>query len=384
VKLAWLTPNLHPSGGPRMAMELGAEMAARGHDFSIYIPSGRCRMPVKPGVRVVECGWAVKNPLTAIAAALASMPKLIDHPEIILASMPPYALLAEKIGRDKHIPVVNYMQGDDFKIFDDGTYIKNPVLLYFYHRVAQRSFKIADIWVNSHWTGVQLLKHSGRKPTAILSGGFNPACFYPSSSTKTTMDGPIRLVTIGRKPRAKGLEDVIEALNLLNPVSGGRTFSPPLSGGTPDLREILTKPFILKVITQDDLDLSAARFPVEVVKPRDDMELGECYRSGDIFVNASWREGFGLTLLEALACGLAVVTTNCGGVREFVQPEVNALMVPPREPNTLAKAVARAIEDDALRRRLAQRGLETTGDFTWARAAERFEALVIQTVAEFH
>jgi len=97
VKLAWLTPNLHPSGGPRMAMELGAEMAARGHDFSIYIPSGRCRMPVKPGVRVVECGWAVKNPLTAIAAALASMPKLIDRPEIILASMPPYALLAEKI-----------------------------------------------------------------------------------------------------------------------------------------------------------------------------------------------------------------------------------------------------------------------------------------------
>ncbi|HHE46704.1 MAG TPA: glycosyltransferase, partial [Bacteroidetes bacterium] len=91
------------------------------------------------------------------------------------------------------------------------------------------------------------------------------------------------------------------------------------------------------------------------------------------FIHSSWFEGFGMPPLEAQACGLAVISTDSGGVREFLTDQVNALIVPPREPRTMAAAVERIIGDETLRRRLISGGLESCVNFTWDRVADRFE-----------
>lgn len=66
---------------------------------------------------------------------------------------------------------------------------------------------------------------------------------------------------------------------------------------------------------------------------------------------SAYREGVPRILLEAAACGLPCVTTDTAGCREIVRHEVNGLLVPPRDPEALATALARLINDDSLRER---------------------------------
>lgn len=71
-----------------------------------------------------------------------------------------------------------------------------------------------------------------------------------------------------------------------------------------------------------------------------------------------YREGLPKFLIEAAAAGLPLVTTDATGCREAVEPGGNGLLVPPRDPKSLADALARLIADPALRRRLGQQSRE--------------------------
>ncbi len=102
----------------------------------------------------------------------------------------------------------------------------------------------------------------------------------------------------------------------------------------------------------------------------------EIYNGSSILLFPSWREGFPLIPSEAMACGCAVVSTDCPGVQEFAQHEVNALLSPPRDIEALTKNLLRLLDDDALRIRLAQAGVETIKQFTWERSTDLLEALL--------
>jgi glycosyltransferase involved in cell wall biosynthesis len=86
----------------------------------------------------------------------------------------------------------------------------------------------------------------------------------------------------------------------------------------------------------------------------DEREMVFFYRSCDVFVFTSRLEGFGLPPLEAMACGVPVVTTNCGGVTDFVDGR-NALIVPP-EPKSISKAIEMVLTSPELSDRLARQG----------------------------
>jgi glycosyltransferase involved in cell wall biosynthesis len=81
-------------------------------------------------------------------------------------------------------------------------------------------------------------------------------------------------------------------------------------------------------------------------------------RSTLICLPSFYREGIPKVLLEAGACGRAVVTTNSPGCREVVREEENGLLVPPRDSSALANAIRRLLEDAPLRARMAKRGRE--------------------------
>jgi len=83
------------------------------------------------------------------------------------------------------------------------------------------------------------------------------------------------------------------------------------------------------------------------------------YQEADAFVFPSvWREPFGLTHLEAMACGTPVVSTDNGGQREFLVHEGNSLLVDPENSHSIADALERLYNDPALRKRLAIAGME--------------------------
>ena len=102
-----------------------------------------------------------------------------------------------------------------------------------------------------------------------------------------------------------------------------------------------------------------------------DASLAGFYDNADIFVLATYFEGYGMALAEALAWGLPVVSTRTGAVTETV-PKDAGLLVPPHDPRALAAVLADAMDDPGLRRRLSQ-GARAAGSrqSSWETAARR-------------
>jgi L-malate glycosyltransferase len=97
----------------------------------------------------------------------------------------------------------------------------------------------------------------------------------------------------------------------------------------------------------------------------------------DLFVMSSVTEGLGTSLLDAMACGRAIVATTAGGMPEVVVDGETGLLVPPRDDRALADAIIRLLEDAALRDRMGRAGL--------ARVRERFsvERMVDETAGVY-
>lgn len=82
-------------------------------------------------------------------------------------------------------------------------------------------------------------------------------------------------------------------------------------------------------------------------------------RASEIFAFPTHDEALGISLIEAMACGLACVTTNVGGVRDIAVAEENALVVPVEAPPALKDAILRLFRDTPLRRKLGSAGVVT-------------------------
>jgi glycosyltransferase involved in cell wall biosynthesis len=92
--------------------------------------------------------------------------------------------------------------------------------------------------------------------------------------------------------------------------------------------------------------------------------LFDLYRRAGALVLPSLTEGFPQVINEALSLGLPVVATRVGGIPSFLEHEVTALLMPPRDIPALAEAVQRIITDEALRQRLSRNGRALMGNNT--------------------
>jgi glycosyltransferase involved in cell wall biosynthesis len=100
-------------------------------------------------------------------------------------------------------------------------------------------------------------------------------------------------------------------------------------------------------------------------------------KSFDVFAMSSVTEGLGSAMLDAMACGTAVVATRAGGIPEAIVDERHGLLVPPQDPGALAKAIVRLLRNPELRLRLGSAGRQ--------RIVDEFsvEAMVQKTVEAY-
>ena len=92
------------------------------------------------------------------------------------------------------------------------------------------------------------------------------------------------------------------------------------------------------------------------------------YNLASVFVYPSFFEGFGHPPLEAMACGVPTVTSNCSSLPEVVGDA--AIMVDPYKPSEIAEAVDMILESESLREVLKEKGIKQAGKFSWQKAGE--------------
>ena len=90
-----------------------------------------------------------------------------------------------------------------------------------------------------------------------------------------------------------------------------------------------------------------------------------------MLVQPSPKEGWGLTVVEAGACGTAVVAADSPGLRDSVKRDETGLLVPYEDEATMAESLARVLLDRGLRDRLAAAGVAWAARFTWPECARR-------------
>ncbi len=167
-----------------------------------------------------------------------------------------------------------------------------------------------------------------------------------------------KLLFVGRLVPRKGLERLLKALPLITAKQSGTTLTVVGSGEAAYERKLRD------MVSGLGLE-GTVRFKSHV----DDQELVRCYKEHDVFVFPSRVEGFGLVLLEAMACGLPVVASDIQGVNEVVRDGKGGILVDCDDIHELADATILLLTDDEAYAHHRASALQRVEEFSWERTA---------------
>jgi glycosyltransferase involved in cell wall biosynthesis len=232
--------------------------------------------------------------------------------------------------------------------------------------IRDRWNRIDHIITDSSCSRQDILKRlpvSAEKVTVVYPG-IDRGCFRPADpEAKRTRDRPFVLCVAGSDP-TKNVESLVEAFVSL-PLPIRTAYDLVLVGDfrrRPDLREQVAHAGMEKQIV----------FTGKV----EDVELVRLYQHATLFVFPSRYEGFGYPVLEAMACGCPVISSNASSLPEVTGDA--AVLVDPMNSRQLAGEMERVLGDRSLRQDLRERGFRRASRFSWKTAAREIVALYDQ------
>ena len=175
------------------------------------------------------------------------------------------------------------------------------------------------------------------------------------------------VLQLGRLVPRKGVDNVIRALALLPRevparllIVGGESREPD-ERATPEIGR-------LRRIAQE----CGIADRVEFLGQRQRAELPACYAAADVFCSTPWYEPFGITPLEAMACGTPVIGSAVGGIKYSVVDGVTGYLVPPHDAAALAERLAQLHANPSLAQALGRAGIRRVRSlFTWEQVARQ-------------
>ncbi len=212
---------------------------------------------------------------------------------------------------------------------------------------------------------------------SIIPCGFNPGEFYPVNKAlarkKLNLNAEDHiLLQLGRMVPRKGVDNVIRSLAKFKP--GNKPIRLVIVGGETENSDTTFNSEIarLKNIAREEGVLNSILFAGR--KDRDILKF--YYSAADVFITTPWYEPFGITPLEAMACGLPVVGSNVGGIKYSVVDGVTGFLVPANDPQALATKVNLILTDINLHTNMKAQAIKrVNSEFTWAHVADKVDNL---------
>jgi glycosyltransferase involved in cell wall biosynthesis len=386
------------SGGQNIYVaQVSAHLAAAGHAVDVFTRRDREAQPavveVRPGMRVIHVPagpptFIRKEDLLPCMGAFSDcMIRALRerHYDLMHANFWMSALVAADVKRVLSLPYVitfhalgrvrrqHQQAADGFPACREA--------------IEERVIREADrVIAECPQDRDDLLTLYGADPATIatIPCGFDPREFWPvPRATARRMLGMRQaeriILQLGRLVPRKGIDNVIRALGLLQSRHDLRATLWVVGGESEDADPVKT-PEIgrLRGVAREAGVADQVVFSGRVDRPR----LKLYYSAADVFVTTPWYEPFGITPLEAMACGTPVIGASVGGIKYTVQDGITGFLVPPRDPEALADRLARCYREPELLQRFRRAGLRrVTRRFTWRRVAAAIDALYDSVLA---
>lgn len=358
-KIVFITPSFKTGGGNRVFIEL-ANQLCQSCEIRIVYPANSSEahtFSVDPRVKLEQVG----NLSVTKIGKLWNVWKCIrclnrKYKEDIQVISDPFFSIFCFLLRSRR--VYRFMQGDDYRIFDDGQVIGKGRLLALYKRLCLRSYQTRIKYIfNSRFVYEQYCKDAAQQdvPFLLVHPALNHRIFHEGEQ-RLEPSTLLNVCLVARKHPSKGLVTFLHMYRKLP-------------------ESILKRIGQVILISHDDLSGMDIEGMIRI-KPSSDEEIARVYQTSDIFISTSWREGFGLPPLEAMACGCAVITSDSKGIREYAREEENCLIFEPKDESQLEERLIRLIKDQALREKLAASGLHTAKRFSWEKSAGAFLTII--------
>ena len=359
--------------------ELAATLVRQDHEVRVYT---RRERPDQPPVVAVD-GFEVVHVPAGPPVVLPKddlLPHMGDFAEWLAADwrerwLPDVAhahfwmsgLAAVTAGRACDVPVVlTYHALGSVKRRHQGAADTSPA-----HRIAyeRQLGRVVDRVVVQCRDEVRELIRLGvpRSRMALVPSGVNTDRFRPDGPAEPRDPGVPRILTVGRLVERKGYEDLIHALPAVPAAEL------VVVGGPPD-GSIGDHPYARRLRGLADRCRVGDR--VRLVGGVAAADMPRWYRSADLLAAAPWYEPFGLTPLEAMACGVPVVGTAVGGLTDTVVGGITGDLVPARDPRALGSALRRLVADDVRRFAYSAAAVDRAShSYTWRRVGIQLAAV---------
>ncbi|MEU8818488.1 glycosyltransferase [Actinoplanes sp. NPDC048796] len=359
--------------------ELAGALAADGHEVRVYTRRDSPDLPaVVPVGSLFEVVHVPAGPATALpkdellpymgqfAERLAADWRDEWRPDVAHAHFWMSGLAAVTAGRATDVPVVQtYHALGSVKRRHQGAADTSPPRRIAYERELGRAVDRVIVQCQDE---VRELIRLGvpRARMSLVPSGVNTDRFRPNGPAMPRGKRP-RILTVARLVERKGVEDLIRALP-------GVPRAELVVVGGPALDELDADPYAQKLLTlaEDCRVGDRVRLAGAVAAH----EMPAWYRSADVVAATPWYEPFGLTVLEAMACGVPVVGSAVGGLTDTVVDGVTGDLVPPRDPAGLAVALRKLLADDVRRISYAAASVDrAVHSYAWPRIAGRLAAV---------
>lgn len=205
----------------------------------------------------------------------------------------------------------------------------------------------------------------------IIPCGFNLQEFYPVDQSLARMvlnldPGEKILLQLGRMVPRKGVDNVIKALGRLPPPD--KNIRLIIVGGASEQPDPVKEPEMARLIQIAKEEEVSSRIIFAGQKKRDMLKY--YYAAADVFITTPWYEPFGITPLEAMACGTPVIGSGVGGIKYSVLHGKTGYLVPPKEPAQLAETIRHFLDRPAEIAEMGKNAIRhVSNHFTWNQIA---------------